>query len=45
MTAHERALWRWVNVEDLDGFLQQCYLYYTGKGVWCIALGRGLNLL
>ncbi|KAL8292241.1 hypothetical protein RQP46_001707 [Phenoliferia psychrophenolica] len=45
MGARERALWRWVNVEDLDYFLQEVYLYYVGKGVWAIALSRLLNLL
>ncbi|GAA5868016.1 hypothetical protein JCM8547_000782 [Rhodosporidiobolus lusitaniae] len=45
MSARERALWRWVNVEDLDGFLQQVYLYYVGKGIWAIGLERVLNLL
>lgn len=45
MTAKERALWRWVNVNDLDGFLHQVYLYYVGKGIWAIGLERTLNLL
>ncbi|KAM0748760.1 APG9-domain-containing protein [Meredithblackwellia eburnea MCA 4105] len=45
MGARERALWRWINVEDLDTFLQEVYLYYVGKGVWAIALSRLLNLL
>ncbi|KPV73033.1 uncharacterized protein RHOBADRAFT_17299 [Rhodotorula graminis WP1] len=45
MSAKERALWRWVNVGDLDGFLQQVYLYYVGKGIWAIGLERTLNLL
>lgn len=60
---YERALWNWVNVYNLDAFLQevrqhypmqrlchqtdicQVYAYYTGKGIYCIALSRGLNLL
>ncbi|GAA5965569.1 hypothetical protein JCM21900_005159 [Sporobolomyces salmonicolor] len=45
MSAKERALWRWVNVEDLDGFLHQVYIYYVGKGIWAIGLERILNLL
>ncbi|GAA6024138.1 hypothetical protein JCM8202_004269 [Rhodotorula sphaerocarpa] len=45
MSAKERALWRWVNVSDLDGFLQQVYIYYVGKGIWAIGLERTLNLL
>jgi autophagy-related protein 9 len=42
---YERALWNWVNVYNLDAFLQEVYYYYQGKGIWCIALARGLNLL
>ena len=42
---YEKALWRWVNVDDLDGFLQEVYDYYKGKGLYCIALARVLNLL
>ncbi|KAF8328694.1 autophagy protein Apg9-domain-containing protein [Cantharellus anzutake] len=42
---HERALWNWVNVYNLDAFLQEVYAYYVGKGIYCIALYRGLNLL
>ncbi|KAK4054015.1 autophagy protein atg9 [Microbotryomycetes sp. JL221] len=45
MSARDRALWRWINVEDLDSFLQQVYVYYVGKGIWAIALSRLLNLL
>lgn len=45
MDARERALWRWINVDDLDGFLQECYLYYVGRGIWAIGLSRLLNLL
>ncbi|KAJ8076292.1 autophagy protein atg9 [Marasmius tenuissimus] len=42
---HERALWNWVNVVNLDAFLQEAYYYYEGKGLYSIALARGLNLL
>jgi autophagy-related protein 9 len=45
LDAYERALWNWVNVYNLDGFLQEVYLYYHGKGIYSIALKRGLNLL
>jgi len=45
MGAKERALWMWVNVEDLDGFLQEVYVYYVGKGIYAIGLSRLLNLL
>ena len=42
---YERALWDWVNVYNLDAFLQEAYYYYEGKGIYSIALSRGLNLL
>ncbi|KAH6918473.1 autophagy-type protein 9 [Coprinopsis sp. MPI-PUGE-AT-0042] len=42
---YERALWNWVNVYNLDAFLQEVYQYYEGKGIYSIALSRGLNLL
>lgn len=45
LDAYERALWNWVNVYDLDVFLQDVYRYYEGKGIFSIALARGLHLL
>ena len=45
LDAYERALWNWVNVYNLDEFLQEAYYYYEGKGIYSIALARGLNLL
>lgn len=45
LDAYERALWNWVNVYNLDAFLQEAYLYYEGKGIYSIALARGLNIL
>jgi autophagy-related protein 9 len=45
LDAYERALWNWVNVYNLDAFLQEVYYYYQGKGIYSIALARGLNLL
>ena len=42
---YEKALWKWVNVYNLDAFLQEVYSYYEGKGIYSIALSRGLNLL
>ncbi|KAG6851302.1 hypothetical protein H0H93_011738 [Arthromyces matolae] len=42
---YEKALWNWVNVYNLDAFLQDVYHYYEGKGIYSIALSRGLNLL
>ncbi|KAI0293550.1 autophagy protein Apg9-domain-containing protein [Russula brevipes] len=44
LDAYERALWNWVNVYNLDAFLQEVYMYYHGKGIYSIALKRGLNL-
>ncbi|KAL5529329.1 hypothetical protein ACEPAG_5314 [Sanghuangporus baumii] len=45
LDAYERALWNWINVYDLDVFLQDVYRYYVGKGLYSIALARGLHLL
>lgn len=45
LDAYERALWNWVNVYNLDAFLQEVYTYYHGKGIYSIALKGGLNLL
>ncbi|RDB21088.1 Autophagy-related protein 9 [Hypsizygus marmoreus] len=45
LDAYEKALWNWVNVYNLDAFLQDVYYYYEGKGIYSIALSRGLNLL
>ena len=45
LDAYEHALWNWVNVYNLDAFLQEVYYYYEGKGIYSIALARGLNLL
>lgn len=45
LDAYERALWNWINVYNLDAFLQDVYSYYDGGGIYCIALSRGLNLL
>lgn len=42
---YEKALWNWINVYNLDAFLQEVYYYYDGKGIYSIALSRGLNLL
>ncbi|KAF6764044.1 putative transmembrane protein [Ephemerocybe angulata] len=42
---YEKALWNWVNVYNLDAFLQEVYSYYEGNGIYSIALSRGLNLL
>ena len=42
---YEKALWNWINVYNLDAFLHEVYYYYDGKGIFSIALSRGLNLL
>ncbi|OLN87676.1 Autophagy-related protein 9 [Colletotrichum chlorophyti] len=41
----EKALWRWVNVSNLDYFVQDVYYYYRGSGFWCIVCARVLHLL
>jgi autophagy-related protein 9 len=41
----DKAMWRWANVENLDNFLKEVYVYFLGNGIWCIILGRVLNLL
>lgn len=41
----ERALWRWANVDHLDGFLADVYRYYYGHGFWSIVLFKVLWFL
>ena len=41
----EKAMWRWINITNLDNFIKQVYDYYTGAGIWCILLDRALSLL
>lgn len=41
----EKAMWRWANVENLDNFLGELYVYSMGNGIWSIALNRVLGLL
>ncbi|KAG0240901.1 autophagy protein atg9 [Actinomortierella wolfii] len=45
MNAAELAMWKWVNVENLDNFLARVYEYYIGKGMYTILLERFLRLL
>lgn len=45
LDGYEKALWNWINVYNIDVFLQDVYSYYEGRGIYCIALSRGLNLL
>ncbi|KAG8803828.1 autophagy protein atg9 [Serendipita sp. 398] len=42
---HQQALWRWVNVYNLDEYLQEVYYYYANSGFTSIALSRAVNLL
>jgi hypothetical protein len=41
----KKAMWRWANVQDLDNFLRDVYVYFLGNGFWSILLSRVLNLL
>lgn len=41
----ERAMWLWVNVQDLDAFLGEVYSYFVGHGIWSILLHKALALL
>jgi autophagy-related protein 9 len=41
----EKAMWRWINITNLDNFIRDVYDYYTGFGIWCILLTRVLDLL
>lgn len=38
-------MWEWLNVVNLDTFMEQVYTYYTGAGMYCIVLVRLLDLL
>ncbi len=44
-SAREKAMWRWVNVSNLDNFIRDVYDYYQGCGIWCILTERFLHLL
>jgi len=43
-TPREKAMWRWINITNLDNFMKEVYDYYTGSGLWCITLERALTL-
>ncbi|KAL2752251.1 hypothetical protein ACRALDRAFT_1083760 [Sodiomyces alcalophilus JCM 7366] len=47
ITSHmrEKALWRWINVTNLDFFMKDVYEYYLGSGFWCIICERVLHLV
>jgi len=44
-TPREKAMYRWMNVMDVDSFIKDVYNYYTGSGIWCIILARVMDLL
>ncbi|KAM3070139.1 autophagy protein atg9 [Clarireedia jacksonii] len=41
----DKAMWRWINVMNLDKFIKSVYDYYEGSGIWCIILDKVINLL
>ncbi len=41
----EKAMWRWVNVSNLDIFIRDVYDYYQACGMWCILTSRILHLM
>lgn len=41
----DKAMWRWANVENLDNFIKDVYIYYLGNGIWSMLLSRCLSLL
>lgn len=41
----QKAMWRWANVENLDNFLAEVYMYYLGNGFVSILLHRLLSML
>ncbi len=41
----QKAMWRWANVENLDNFLAEVYVYYLGNGFLSIMLQRSLQML
>jgi len=43
-SARDKAMWRWINVTNLDDFMKQVYDYYLGAGIWCILLERTVAL-
>jgi autophagy-related protein 9 len=41
----EKALWRWVNVTNLDTFMEDVYEYYCGHGIYSMLLRKALTLM
>jgi autophagy-related protein 9 len=44
-SAREKAMWRWINVTNLDNFIREVYDYFHGAGVWCILTEKVTNLV
>ena len=44
-SARDKAMWRWVNVTNLDSFVRDVYNYYEGGGIWVIQSSNALQLL
>ncbi|KAI9641342.1 autophagy protein atg9 [Ciborinia camelliae] len=41
----DKAMWRWVNVTNVDIFIRDVYAYFEGAGIWCIVLAKVIDLL
>ncbi|KAL2889062.1 Autophagy-related protein 9 [Ceratocystis lukuohia] len=41
----EKALWKWVNVTNLDSFMGEVYDYFDGNGIWCILVDKVLHIV
>lgn len=41
----DKAMWRWVNVTNLDNFIVELYAYFEGAGIWCIVLAKVIDIL
>lgn len=44
ISRQDKALWMWVNVQNLDAFTNELYDYYVGSGIWCILLAKVFQL-
>ncbi|KAF5870684.1 putative autophagy-related protein 9 protein [Botrytis fragariae] len=41
----DKAMYRWVNVTNLDNFIRDLYDYFEGAGIWCIVLAKAIDIL
>ncbi|KAJ8061479.1 hypothetical protein OCU04_009294 [Sclerotinia nivalis] len=41
----DKAMYRWVNVTNLDNFIGDLYAYFEGAGIWCIVLAKVIDIL